>query len=140
MGDRRSSKIAQNDGPMLMYDLFRARSNLLTHAFVWAVYIYIGSIEVTCRSTVAKIVLTGNLRWPPSCLCKLISSPEHNVLMVSCCGQSVSVVRRQQLLYKPTPPTPLGQLTRYLVGSIGVTCRSKIAKIIQIGNPRWPPS
>ena len=30
------------------------------------------------------------------------------------------------------PPTPLGQLTRNLVGSIGVTCRSKIAKIIPI--------
>ena len=27
-----------------------------------------------------------------------------------------------------------------LVGSIGVTCRSKEAKLIPIGNPRWPPS
>ena len=26
-----------------------------------------------------------------------------------------------------------------MVGSIGVTYRSKIAKIIPIGNPRWPP-
>ena len=51
-----------------MFDLFMARSNLLPHTFVWAIYIHIGSIEVTCRSTVAKIVLTGNLRWPPSCL------------------------------------------------------------------------
>ena len=33
----------------------------------------------------------------------------------------------------------LGQLTWYLVGSIGVTCRSEIAKIVHIGNPRWPP-
>ena len=26
-----------------------------------------------------------------------------------------------------------------LVGRIGVTCRSKIAKIVSIGIPRWPP-
>ena len=32
----------------------------------------------------------------------IFSSPEHEVLMVSYCGQSMSVVR---------PPTPLGQLT-----------------------------
>ena len=35
------------------------------HIFI---YIYIKSIEVTCRSTVVKIVLIGNLRWPSSCL------------------------------------------------------------------------
>ena len=56
---------------MLTIDLFTARSNLLPQSFVWAIYIYIGSIEVTCRSTVAKIVLIGNLRWSPSCLCLL---------------------------------------------------------------------
>ena len=38
------------------------------------------------------------------------------------------------------PPTLMGQFTRYLVGSIGVTCTSKIAKIVPIENPRWPPS
>ena len=32
-----------------------------------------------------------------------------------------------------------GQLTRNLVGSIGVTRRSKIAKIVPIVNPSWPP-
>ena len=31
----------------------------------------LGSIEVTCRWTVANIVLIGNPRWPPSCLCLL---------------------------------------------------------------------
>ena len=31
--------------------------NLLPHAFVWAIFFYIASIEVTCRSAVAKIVL-----------------------------------------------------------------------------------
>ena len=34
---------------------------------------------------------------------------------------------------------PKGQLTRNLVGSIGVTRRSKIAKILPIVNPSWPP-
>ena len=56
---------------MLTFDLFTARSNLLPHAFIWAIYIYIGSIEVACRLTVAKIILIGNLRWPTSCLCIL---------------------------------------------------------------------
>ena len=31
---------------------------------------------------------------------------------------------------------PKSQLTPKMVGSIGVTCRSKIAQIIPIGNPR----
>ena len=31
------------------------------------------------------------------------------------------------------------QLTPNMLGSIGMTCRSKTAKIVQIGNPRWPP-
>ena len=34
---------------------------------------------------------------------------------------------------------PKSQLTPNLVRSIGVTCRSKIAKIVPIGNPRWLP-
>ena len=51
-----------------------------------------------------------------------------------------SVVRRQQFaLKKTTLPTPLGPLTWNLVGSIGVACRSKIAKIVSIGSPGWPP-
>ena len=32
-----------------------------------------------------------------------------------------------------------GQLTQNLGGSIEGTCRPKIAKVITIGNPRWPP-
>ena len=31
----------------------------------------IGSIEVACRSAVVKIVLIGNPKWSPSCLCLL---------------------------------------------------------------------
>ena len=38
-----------------------------------------------------------------------------------------------------SPPTPLGKLTRNLVGSIRATCTSKVAKIVLIGNPRLPP-
>ena len=80
---------------------------------------------------------------------QIFSLSEHEVLMVSCCGHSMSFVHHGScgmrhaawtIALKPTLPTPLGQLTRYLVGSIRVTCRSKIAKILPIGNPRWPPS
>ena len=31
------------------------------------------------------------------------------------------------------------QLTRNLVEGIVMNCRSKLAKIVQIGNPKWPP-
>ena len=78
----------------------------------------------------------------------VFSSPEHEVLMVSYCGQSMSIVRRASSVVRRAASTialkayssyTLGQLTRYLVGSIRVTCRSKIAKIVPIGNPRWLP-
>ena len=79
-----------------------------------------------------------------------ISSPEHEVLKVSCCDLSMfiihslsSVVHRalnsvNNLLYKPTPPTTLGQWIQNLVVSIGMTCRSKTGNIVPTGNPRWP--
>ena len=119
----------------------------------------------------------------------LFISPEHEVLMVSYFGQSMSVVRRaastivlkaypsytlsqlnwylvdsigvtcsskklksfrseiqdgrhgrqiENLLFASSPE-PKSQLTPNLLGSIGMTCRSKIAKIVPIGNPRCPP-
>ena len=68
MGDRRSTKIAKMMSFCWHLTFLPPRSNLLPHAFVWAIYIYIESIEVTCRSTVVKIVLIGNLRLPSSCL------------------------------------------------------------------------
>ena len=37
-------------------------------------------------------------------------------------------------------PEPKGQLTQNFIGSIMVTCRSKVAKIVLIGSPRWLPS
>ena len=50
---------------MLTFDLFTSKVKFVS-PFVWAIYIYIESVEVTCRSTVVKIVLIGNLRWPSS--------------------------------------------------------------------------
>ena len=100
------------------------------------------------------------------------------MLMVSYCGQSMSVVRRPssvvrrassvvrraastialkayscctpgpidlilgshlENLFFASSPEPKGQLTPNLVGSIGVTCRSKIAKIMPIVKPGWAP-
>ena len=34
----------KNDGPLITFDLFTARSNLLPHAFVWAIYSYMGKM------------------------------------------------------------------------------------------------
>ena len=70
MGDRSSTKIVKI---WFYVDVrpFYCQGQMLPHAFVWAIYIYIGSIEVTSWSTVTKIVLIGNLRWPSSCLCLL---------------------------------------------------------------------
>ena len=45
---------------MLTFDLFTSKVKFAS-LFVWAIYIYIESIEVTCRSTVVKIVLIGGV-------------------------------------------------------------------------------
>ena len=50
---------------MLTFDLFTSKVKFAS-PFVCAIYIYIESIQVTCRSTLVKIVLIGNLRWPSS--------------------------------------------------------------------------
>ena len=47
---------------------------------------------------------------------------------------------RLENLFVASSPEPKGQLTQNLVGSIGVTGRSKIAKIVSSVNLRWPPS
>ena len=74
---------------------------------------WLGSIGVTCRSKIAKIVPIGN--------------------QDGCHGSHL------ENLFFASSPEPKGQLTPYLLGSIRVTCRSKIAKVVPIGNPRWPP-
>ena len=47
--------------------------------------------------------------------------------------------RRLENLFFASSPEPKGQLTRYLLGSIEVTCGLKIAQIMPIRNPRSPP-
>ena len=42
-----------------------------------------------------------------------------------------------KIYFFASSPEPMGQLTCNLVGSIVVIRRSKIAKIVPIGNPRW---
>ena len=44
-----------------------------------------------------------------------------------------------KIYFFASSPELKGLLTLNLVGSIGLTYRSKIAKIVPIGNPRWPP-
>ena len=43
-----------------------------------------------------------------------------------------------KIYFFASSPESKGLLTLNLVGSIGVTCRSKIAKIVPIRNPKWP--
>ena len=65
------------------------------------------------------------------------------MLMVSYCGQSMSEIqdgRHLENLFFASSPELKGHLTPNLLGSIRVTCRTKIAKIVPIGNPRWQPS
>ena len=44
-----------------------------------------------------------------------------------------------KIYFFASSPKPKSQLTPNMVGNIGVTYRSEIAKIVPIGNPRWPP-
>ena len=53
------------------------------------------------------------------------------MLMVSYCGQSMSLVHRPSCGVSNCFKS-LGHLTQYLVGSIRVTCRSKIPKMVQL--------
>ena len=55
-------------------------------------------------------------------------------------GPIDTILGRLENLFFASSPEPKGQLTPNLLGSIRVTCRSKVAKIVPIGNPRWPPS
>ena len=45
-----------------------------------------------------------------------------------------------KLFFFASFPELKGQLTRKLVRSFGMTCRSKVAQIVLIGNPKWRPS
>ena len=58
---------------------------------------------------------------------------------MSYCDRSMSVVRRAASTIcfnlMASLPIHLGQIIRNLIRSIRATCRSKIAKIVSIGNP-----
>ena len=67
----------------------------------------------------------------------LVSSPEHEVLMVSYCDQSMSVVRRAScvvinLFQKVSPPEPLGQCDSNFIGMLPRWLPTKIAKIVPL--------
>ena len=59
-------------------------------------------------------------------------------IVIGQCPSSV-VHRSSAIALKAYTSYILGPMDSKLVGSIGVTFRSKIAKIVPIGNPRWPP-
>ena len=57
----------------------------------------------------------------------------HEVLKVSYCDRAMSVIWRRQFALEAYSSSTL-------VESIRVTCKSKMAKIVLVRNPRWPPS
>ena len=58
---------------------------------------------------------------------------KHCLLTVFIISEILNCRRLKNLFYASSPQLK-GQLTRNLVGSVRVTCRSIIAKIVQIGN------
>ena len=88
------------------------KSLLLLHPWAKTRYL-VGSIGVTCRSKIAEIVRSE------------IQDGHH-----------------LENIFFASSPEPQGLLTPNLVGSIRVSCSSKIhvAKIVLIENPRWQPS
>ena len=112
----------------------------------------VGSIGVTWRSNIAKIIPIGIPRWPPwppswKSIFSFFSWAERPPAMAAIlkiCFSLLLLNRRTNWLKTWsevffTSPELKGQLTQNLVGSVRVTCRSKIAKIVLIGNPRWLP-
>ena len=95
---------------------------------------------VTCRSKIAKIVPIENPRWLPwqpswKSTFRFFSWTERPIDS----GSEIQDGRHLENLFFASSPEPKDQLTPNLLGSIGVTCGSKIAKIMPFGNPRWPP-
>ena len=89
----------------------------------------VGIIRVTCRSKTAKIILIGYTRWLPWW-------PSWKSFRFSRKKNKVILMRNPR--WPPWWPFWKGQWTWTWVGSFGVTCRSKIAEIVPIGNPKWP--
>ena len=93
----------------------------------------VGSSRVTCRS---KQLKSFRSEIQDGCHLKKLyfaSSPGPKGQLTPNHG------RHLENIFFASSPEPKGQLTPSLLGSIGMTCRSKIAKILPIGNPKWPP-
>ena len=118
----------------------------------------LGSISVTCRSKVAKIVLIGNPRWlpwPPSWKSIFRFSWTQRPID-SKFSRNIGVTYRSKIAKDGLSEIqdgrhgghlenlffasePKGHLTPNLLGSIAETCRSKVAKIVPIENIGWAP-
>ena len=100
-------QVCSNDDPWMTFDLFTALSNFFpsccgnTGRFADMQWLFYSSEQIVAHGP-------------------LVSSPEHEVLKVTYCDQSMSGMRQQQFALKPTPPSSLGQMTVNLVVSIGV--------------------
>ena len=98
--------------------------------------------ETTCHVQEWQLCLSYLGRYLPLLYLIVIIHRLAHLSTVSYCGQSMSVVHRaaSTIALKAYSSYNPGPIDLIIVGSIGVTCRSKIAKIVLIGNPRWPPS
>ena len=93
----------------------------------------LGTIRVTCRSKIAKIMPIEIQDGRHLENLFFVSYPELK-------GQlTPNLLGSIENLFFASSPEPKGQLSPNLLGSIRMTCRSKIAKIVPIGNPRWRP-
>ena len=102
---------------MLTFDLFNSKVKFAS-PFVWAIYIYIESIELTCISAVVKIVLIGNLRWLSSGLLSphfLEKASGILLLPLSVCPSVRLSVRLSIML---SPPKPLDRIQPNLVSGL----------------------
>ena len=116
----------------------------------------VGSIRVTCRSKITKIVPIGNRRRGGH-LENLFFASSHvpkskltwnlvGSIRVTCRSKIAKSFRLEIQdgrrpswnLFFASSPELKGLSTCKSVGSIVVTCRSNVAEVVSIGNPRWP--
>ena len=98
------------------------------------------SMSVVCRA-VSTIALKAYSSYTPGPVDSILGR-KHRVTcrskIAKMCRSEIQDGRHLENLFF-TSFEPKGQMTRNLEGSIGVTCRSKIVKIVPIGIARWPP-
>ena len=118
------------------------------------IYRCMHDIEVMCNEHRRQLLLIWFINYLPLTKFHIVNRvwAISTLIITSCCtfhnyicnlflngilaGASVSY---GHLFYFASSPEMKSQLTLNLVGSIWVTSRSKIAKLVQIGNSRWPP-